>query len=42
MEQPHSKSTEEVLAYFNVSEEAGLSEQQVTENVKKYGHNGRI
>uniref|UniRef100_A0A8D2IZC0 Cation-transporting P-type ATPase N-terminal domain-containing protein n=1 Tax=Varanus komodoensis TaxID=61221 RepID=A0A8D2IZC0_VARKO len=40
MENAHAKTAEECLAYFGVSEHAGLSPEQVKKNLDKYGHNG--
>ncbi|XP_044304039.1 sarcoplasmic/endoplasmic reticulum calcium ATPase 1 isoform X1 [Varanus komodoensis] len=39
MENAHAKTAEECLAYFGVSEHAGLSPEQVKKNLDKYGHN---
>lgn len=39
MEQAFAKENDEVLDFFGVSEESGLSEQQVKENRSKYGPN---
>uniref|UniRef100_G1SI34 Calcium-transporting ATPase n=1 Tax=Oryctolagus cuniculus TaxID=9986 RepID=G1SI34_RABIT len=39
MEAAHSKSTEECLAYFGVSETTGLTPDQVKRHLEKYGHN---
>ncbi|KAF7238762.1 Sarcoplasmic/endoplasmic reticulum calcium ATPase 1 [Varanus komodoensis] len=41
MENAHAKTAEECLAYFGVSEHAGLSPEQVKKNLDKYGHNGK-
>uniref|UniRef100_A0A5F9DNA9 Calcium-transporting ATPase n=1 Tax=Oryctolagus cuniculus TaxID=9986 RepID=A0A5F9DNA9_RABIT len=41
MEAAHSKSTEECLAYFGVSETTGLTPDQVKRHLEKYGHNGK-
>ncbi|KAM5198007.1 sarcoplasmic/endoplasmic reticulum calcium ATPase 1 isoform 1-T1 [Hipposideros larvatus] len=41
MEAAHSKSTEECLAYFGVSETTGLSQDQVKRHLEKYGPNGK-
>lgn len=39
MEASHSKTTEECLAYFGVSETTGLTPDQVKRNLEKYGPN---
>ncbi|XP_071975731.1 sarcoplasmic/endoplasmic reticulum calcium ATPase 1 isoform X1 [Engystomops pustulosus] len=39
MENAHTKSTEECLAYFGVNENTGLSPDQVKKNFDKYGPN---
>lgn len=41
MEGAHSKSTEECLAYFGVSETTGLTPDQVKRHLEKYGPNGK-
>lgn len=41
MEAAHSKSTEECLAYFGVSETTGLTPDQVKRHLEKYGPNGK-
>uniref|UniRef100_F7AKX1 Calcium-transporting ATPase n=1 Tax=Equus caballus TaxID=9796 RepID=F7AKX1_HORSE len=41
MEAAHSKTTEECLAYFGVSETAGLTPEQVKRHLEKYGPNGK-
>lgn len=41
MEAAHSKTTEECLAYFGVSETTGLSSDQVKRHLEKYGPNGK-
>ena len=41
MEAAHSKTTEECLAYFGVSETTGLTPDQVKRHLEKYGHNGK-
>ena len=40
MENAHIKESDDVLAYFGVTEETGLSPEQVKKNLDKYGHNG--
>lgn len=40
MENAHTKSTEECLAYFGVNETTGFSPEQVKKNFEKYGPNG--
>uniref|UniRef100_A0A5K3FGT0 Calcium-transporting ATPase n=1 Tax=Mesocestoides corti TaxID=53468 RepID=A0A5K3FGT0_MESCO len=39
MENAHCRKAEDVLAYFNVDEETGLSDEQVKRNSEKYGLN---
>jgi len=41
MEEAFARSSSEVLRYFNVTLNQGLSQQQVKENLKKYGPNGK-
>lgn len=41
MEAAHSKTTEECLAYFGVSETTGLTLDQVKRHLEKYGPNGK-
>ena len=40
MENAHNKATHEVLNYFQVSEEKGLSDERVIELRQEYGRNG--
>lgn len=40
MELPYTKTAEEVLDFFKVREEDGLSGEEVEELRKQYGHNG--
>ena len=40
MENSHIKTTDEVLNYFNVDEEVGLSDEQVKRQVERFGYNG--
>lgn len=40
MENAYNKASEEVLDYFKVSEEKGLSDERVVELRLKYGRNG--
>lgn len=42
MEDAHCKTTEEVLKYFNTSEDIGLSPDQVKQYQAKYGPNGKL
>lgn len=42
MELAHTKTAEEVLAYFNTDPERGLTEDQVKRNQEKYGLNGKL
>lgn len=41
MEDAHTKSVEEVLAYFGTNPDKGLSADQVKKNQDKYGPNGK-
>lgn len=40
MEDGHAKTTEEVINYFNVDPERGLTPDQIKRNQEKYGPNG--
>lgn len=40
MEDAHTKSATEVLKYFDVNSDVGLTEKQVLQNRGKYGPNG--
>ncbi len=40
MENAHCRKVEDVLAYFNVDEDSGLSDDQVKRQTEKYGLNG--
>ncbi len=40
MENAHTKSPAECLAYFGVNENTGLSPDQFKKNLDKYGFNG--
>lgn len=40
MENSHAKESADVLAYFGVTEETGLSPEIVKKNLEKYGYNG--
>ena len=40
MELSHTKTADEVLEFFRVREEVGLSGEEVEKQRKKYGHNG--
>lgn len=42
MEAAHSKSTEECLSFFGVSETTGLTPDQVKRHLEKYGPNGKF
>lgn len=42
MEDGFSKTTEEVINYFNVDPERGLTLDQVKRNQEKYGPNGKF
>uniref|UniRef100_A0AAX7SZJ7 Calcium-transporting ATPase n=1 Tax=Astatotilapia calliptera TaxID=8154 RepID=A0AAX7SZJ7_ASTCA len=39
MENAHTKESEDVLAYFGVTEDTGLSPEQVKKSLEKYGYN---
>lgn len=41
MEDGHVKTVEEVVNYFNVDSDKGLSPDQVKRNQEKYGLNGK-
>lgn len=41
MEDAHMKSVDEVVKYFSVDPERGLSTDQVKRNQEKYGPNGK-
>lgn len=40
MENAHIKETGDVLSYFGVTEDTGLTPEQVKKNLSKYGFNG--
>lgn len=40
MENAHIKETGDVLSYFGVTEDTGLTPEQVKKNLNKYGYNG--
>lgn len=40
MENAHTKESVDVLSYFGVTEDTGLSPEQVKKNLSKYGYNG--
>lgn len=40
MENTHTKTPAECLAYFGVNEKSGLSPEQFKKNLDKYGYNG--
>lgn len=40
MEQSYTKSVDEVLEYFSLDEQTGLSDDQVKRATEKYGPNG--
>lgn len=42
MEDAHTKSVDEVLKYFGVDAEKGLTPDQVRKNQEKYGPNGKF
>uniref|UniRef100_A0A3Q1GVP3 Calcium-transporting ATPase n=1 Tax=Acanthochromis polyacanthus TaxID=80966 RepID=A0A3Q1GVP3_9TELE len=41
MENAHTKESPDVLSYFGVTEDTGLTPEQVKKNLDKYGHNGK-
>ena len=42
MDLPHTKTVEEVFEHFEVTEEAGLNPQRVTQLREQYGLNGAL
>lgn len=42
MEDGHAKTVEQVLQHFGTDPERGLTLDQVKENQKKYGPNGKL
>lgn len=40
MENAHIKETGDVLSYFGVTEDTGLTPEQVKKNLSKFGYNG--
>jgi len=42
MENPHARTVEEVVKYFDTDINYGLSDKQIEENQEKYGPNGEI
>lgn len=40
MENAHTRESADVLSYFGVTEDTGLSPEQVKKNLDKYGFNG--
>ena len=42
MENAHAKTAEECLAYFNVDQETGLSDEQLARATEKFGPNGNV
>ena len=42
MEDAYSKTADEVLKYFNVSEKLGLTQEEVKRSRQKYGLNGQL
>lgn len=40
MENAHTKESGDVLGHFGVTEDTGLSPEQVKKNLSKYGFNG--
>lgn len=42
MENAHTKSVSEVLKYFEVNENNGLTPEQVKSSLEKYGANGEL
>ena len=42
MDDPHTKSTDEVVHYFRSDETTGLDDEQIKKNQEKYGPNGKI
>jgi len=42
MENPHARTVEEVIKYFNTDVNFGLTDKQIEEYQEKYGPNGKI
>lgn len=42
MDSPWMKTKEEVIDYYKVDEDIGLSEERIRHDFEKYGHNGNI
>jgi len=42
MENPHARTVEEVIKYFDTDINFGLSDKQIEEYQEKYGPNGEI
>jgi hypothetical protein len=42
MEDAHAKTVDEIVDYFNVDRERGLTLDQVKRNQEKYGANGKL
>jgi len=42
MEDAHTKSVEEILAFFRTDSETGLSDEQIQQAQEKYGPNGKL
>lgn len=40
MDDSHTKSSEEILAFFQTDEESGFSDEQIQQAQEKYGPNG--
>ncbi len=41
IDHPWAKTIEDVAAFYNVNEEAGLSEERVRRDLERYGPNGK-
>lgn len=39
---PHSKTVEDILLDYKISEEEGLSNDRVLEQRQKFGYNGKV
>ena len=42
MENPHARTVDDVIKYFNTDVNFGLTDKQIEENQEKYGPNGKI
>jgi len=42
MENPHARTVDEVIKYFNTDVNFGLTDKQIEESQEKYGPNGKV